>query len=63
MRIKQVVPLVLAGFLGVFLVQNYPVVKIRFLFWSVQASLAIILLVIFLAGVLAGWSVFSIRRR
>ncbi|OGW77360.1 MAG: hypothetical protein A3J52_02275 [Omnitrophica bacterium RIFCSPHIGHO2_02_FULL_49_9] len=41
--------------LVVFVVQNYEVVELRFLIWSVQVSRAIVLFLSVLIGIVIGW--------
>jgi uncharacterized integral membrane protein len=54
MHWKLIILLVLSVLLVVFVVQNYEVVSIQFLFWSFQTSRAIILFGSFIIGVLVG---------
>jgi uncharacterized integral membrane protein len=39
----------------VFTLQNYRAVEIRFLFWSIELSASILIFLVFLAGLLAGY--------
>jgi putative membrane protein len=55
--------LVLAAAVAVFAVQNQEAVTIQFLDWSVSHSLAIIVGVVYLAGMISGWTVLGIVRR
>jgi lipopolysaccharide assembly protein A len=55
--------LVLAAAVAVFAVQNQEAVTIQFLDWSVSHSLAIIVGVVYLAGMISGWTVVGIVRR
>ena len=52
---KRIVLLVLGFVFAIFVVQNAEVVQVRFLFWSTQASRALILLGTFVLGVVVGW--------
>jgi uncharacterized integral membrane protein len=52
---KRIVVLVIALLFVLFIVQNAQVVEVRFLFWSAQASRAIVLLVTFGLGLVTGW--------
>ncbi len=52
---KRIVFLVLGLLFATFVVQNSDVVQVRFLFWSAQASRAIVLLGAFVLGIVVGW--------
>jgi uncharacterized integral membrane protein len=52
---KRIVFLVLGLLFATFVVQNADVVQVRFLFWSAQASRAIVLLGAFILGIIVGW--------
>ena len=52
---KRIVFLVLGLLFATFVVQNADVVQVRFLFWSAQASRAIVLLGAFVLGIIVGW--------
>lgn len=54
-RAKLWAALLLAGLLMVFTVQNYEVVEVRFLFWSVEMSRAIMVFGVFATGMVLGW--------
>lgn len=57
------VSLVLAAALVIFSVQNAGLVDVNIFFNEVEVSLAILLIVVFLSGVLAGASYFFIRSK
>ncbi|MFC1704044.1 LapA family protein [Candidatus Omnitrophota bacterium] len=59
---KLMVVIVLLLLLIIFILQNYEVVKIQFLFWSVQTSRALILFVTLLVGIVVGWSIAYIKK-
>ena len=47
-----------------FVVQNAEVVEIKFLFWSFEASRAIVLIMTYLTGIISGWlSVLILKRK
>ncbi len=46
---------VLTAVVLVFVVQNMETVQVHFLTWKVNASRSLVLILTFLAGVLAGW--------
>jgi putative membrane protein len=52
---KRIVFLVLALLFATFVIQNAQVVEVRFLFWSTQASRALVLLGTFILGLIVGW--------
>ena len=53
--IKLVGAIALVVIVVLFVLQNAEPVRVEILFWSWSASRAIVLLVVFLIGVLAGW--------
>ncbi len=52
---KRIVLLVLGFLFAIFVVQNAEVVQLRFLFWSTQASRALVLVGTFVLGLVIGW--------
>ncbi len=52
---KRIALLIVALLFAVFVVQNAEVVQLRFLFWSTQASRALVLLGTFIIGLAIGW--------
>jgi uncharacterized integral membrane protein len=58
-----IVLLIVAAAVAVFAIQNQDTVTIQFLDWSVSHSLAIIVGVVYLAGMISGWTVLGIIRR
>ena len=63
--IKLILAIVLAVVVVLFVLQNTEPVRVEILFWSWTASRAIVLLVVFLIGVVAGWlaRAGALRRR
>ena len=55
-RAKLIVALTLATLLVVFTLQNVDVVEVRFLFWSLEMSRAIMLLGVLGTGIVLGWT-------
>lgn len=47
----------------VFTVQNAETVNIKFLFWTLAAPRAVVIVLAFLFGVIAGWSLRIVLRR
>lgn len=61
MTVKKVCYIVLLGVLTLFLVQNMGLVTVSFLLWEFTLPRAIILVVTFSLGIIAGFGVFEIR--
>lgn len=62
MQIKKISIFLLAGIMGVFIVQNMAIVEIQFLFWSFSLPRALTLFIVLSAGVLIGWLWHSHRQ-
>ena len=60
---KRIVFLVLGLLFATFVVQNAEVVQVRFLFWSAQASRAIIILSTFVLGIIVGWVSGRVKKK
>ena len=54
MNYKLILILVLAGLSVIFIIQNVDVVEIRFLFWSIQMSRALLMFFLFAIGIIIG---------
>jgi uncharacterized integral membrane protein len=52
---KNIIFAILVVLVLVFVIQNTQVVEVRFLFWEVSMSRALMLLGTFLVGIIAGW--------
>lgn len=52
---KIILALLLAGLTMTFAVQNYEMVQLRLLFWSVEMSRALLLFLVFATGIALGW--------
>lgn len=63
MTAKRIFFLVLGVLFATFIVQNADVVQVRFLFWSAQASRALVLLGTFIVGLIVGWVATRMPRR
>ena len=59
MNYKLVTVLTLAGLAVLFIIQNVTVVEIKFLFWSLQMSRALLMFGLLTIGVLIGWFLHS----
>ncbi len=55
MTVKRIVFLIIGVLFAAFVFQNAQVVEVRFLFWSGQASRALVLIGTFVLGVFLGW--------
>lgn len=56
---KLVFSLILAGLVVLFLIQNTEVVEVRFIFWSLAMSRALMIFFVFAFGILTGWMLHS----
>ncbi len=61
MHPKLILSLTLAGLLVVFIIQNVAVVEIRFLFWTMSMSRALMMFFLIAIGIVIGWSLHSIK--
>lgn len=59
MNYKLIISLVLIGLVVLFIVQNAAVVDIRFLFWTISMSRALMVFFLLAIGVLVGWMLHS----
>jgi uncharacterized integral membrane protein len=48
---------------AVFIVQNAQIVMVSFLFWKIEASRAIVLMVTFVFGLITGWIMTQIFKK
>ena len=55
MNVKLFIILVLIALVAVFIVQNAEVVELRFLFWTLAMSRALMFVFLVLIGIAAGW--------
>ncbi|MDX1514448.1 MAG: LapA family protein [Gammaproteobacteria bacterium] len=62
MSIKVVIAWIIAIGLLVFMAQNYETVQISLLLWTVELPRAVMILLVFAAGILVGWLVSTVRR-
>jgi lipopolysaccharide assembly protein A len=54
MKVKLLISVIIALLLVIFAVQNANEIDINFWFWSVKGSLAVVLLITFLLGIVVG---------
>lgn len=55
MNYKLVFILILTGLAVLFIIQNVTVVEIRFLFWSIEMSRALLMFLLMAIGIVIGW--------
>ncbi|MCA1798139.1 MAG: LapA family protein [Xanthomonadaceae bacterium] len=61
-HLKVVLLSTLAVLTVLFVVQNLEAVEIRFLFWSMSMSRALLVLIFFLLGALVGWLLVALAQ-
>ena len=55
MNFKMLIVLILAGLAVLFIIQNVAVVEIQLLFWAVQISRSLLILLLLAIGIIIGW--------
>ncbi len=60
MNAKLIICLILAGLVVIFIIQNVTVIDIRFLFWTLSMSRALLMFFVLATGVVIGWSLHSL---
>lgn len=63
MSYKWILGIVLAGMAVVFIAQNVAVAELRFLFWTLSMSRALMMILILSIGVILGWLLHSYFNR
>jgi uncharacterized integral membrane protein len=63
MNYKLILVIVLAGSAVSFIIQNVTVVELKFLFWTLSMSRALLLFLFFSTGIILGWSLNSYFKR
>jgi len=63
MNAKLFTAIVVLFVFAVFIVQNAQVVTVNFLFWKMEASRAIVLMVTFVFGLFTGWILTQFLRK
>ena len=63
MTAKHIAMIVLAGLAAVFIIQNAWVVELRFLFWTLPMSCALLMFFMLSVGTLLGWLLRGIYSR
>lgn len=59
MNLKLILILISAGLAIIFITQNAPVVDVRFLFWNVSMSRALLIFFLLIIGFALGWFLHS----
>jgi len=59
MNYKLILGIVLAGMAVLFIIQNVTVVELKFLFWTLSMSRALLLFLILSTGFILGWFLHS----
>ncbi len=60
MNVKLIIALILAGLAVIFTIQNVTIIKLRFLFWTLSMSGALLMFLILSAGIILGWLLHEI---
>jgi len=55
MNFKLIIILILACLAVIFIIQNVEIVKLRFLIWSIQMSLSLLMFLLVATGIVIGW--------
>jgi len=59
MNLKLILVLILVSLAAIFIIQNVTVVDVRFLFWNVSMSRALLIFFLLIIGVALGWFLHS----
>ena len=59
MNFKIISTVILASLALLFIIQNFAVIDIRFLFWTLAISRSLLMFLLFLIGLILGWSLHS----
>jgi H+/Cl- antiporter ClcA len=54
-NIKIILSVILGGFAVLFIIQNFAVISIRFLFWTLSISSSLLMFLLLLIGFILGW--------
>jgi putative membrane protein len=61
--IQAVIFLAFLAAIGVFALQNRDVITVKFFTWSISQPVALVTVVVYLLGMLSGWTVVAFMRR
>ena len=64
-NIKIILSVILGGFAVLFIIQNFAVISIRFLVWTLSISSSLLMFLLLLTGFILGWLLhnYSIHSR
>lgn len=66
MNFKLISGLIIVCLILIFIIQNIAIVEIRLVFWTIEISLALLILILLSLGMVAGWLLndyFKYRKR
>lgn len=63
MNIKVIAAWTIAIALLIFMVQNFETVQVNLLLWTVELPRAVMILLVFVAGILLGWLMGTLRSK
>ena len=63
MNFKLILSIVIAGMAVLFIIQNVTVVDMKFLFWTLSMSRALLMSLILSVGIILGWLLHSYFKR
>jgi uncharacterized integral membrane protein len=63
MNFKLILSIVMAGMAVLFIIQNVTVVDLKFLFWTLSMSNALLMPLILSTGIIMGWLLHSYFKR
>ncbi len=55
MKAKLITSIILAGLAAIFIFQNAAMMELKFLFWTLPASMPLTMFLIFSSGIITGW--------
>ena len=55
MKAKLIASIILAGLAAIFILQSAAMVELKFLFWTLPASMTMTMFLIFSSGIITGW--------
>ena len=61
--IQTVVFLIFLATIGIFAIQNRDVITVSFLRWNLSQPVAIVTIVVYILGMLSGWTVLAFAKR
>jgi H+/Cl- antiporter ClcA len=64
-NIKIILSVILGGFAVLFIIQNFAVTNVRFLYWTLSISSSLLMFLLLLTGFILGWLLhnYSIHSR